>query len=448
MMLAQAAPARSVNSRIFAGLATVATLAAIVRAAGGFKIIAMAHVLGASAKLDAFLFAFLVPSFFSDVVASSLTSGIIPVLTSIRVQHDEGRTHRLTASILAASTVLLLIIACTLALLAKPIVELRGASGAATNELARALLWGLLPWLPLMGPIVCWRAILNMHEQFVVAAAAPVATPVLTIFLLYIGGRDAGVQVLCYGTWGGALIEALVVAWAVRQMGYPLLPRWSGWTPDLRAVCKQYLPVAAGALIISGSALVDQAFASRLTPGTLSALSYGTKLTGVVLTIAGTALTTAALPYLSRMSASRDWHAFRHTVTRYAIAAVLAGAAAAAVLIFLSGPLVRGVLQHGAFTAQASSAVTILQRFSLLQLPLAFLLALGFATAAALKANRLMLTIAPLALFTTLLFDYTLMRLFGAPGIAVSPALTDAVCLTVLFVLLRPTMRRKQFTTI
>jgi peptidoglycan biosynthesis protein MviN/MurJ (putative lipid II flippase) len=135
-------------------------------------------------------------------------------------------------------------------------------------------------------------------------------------------------------------------------------------------------------------------------------------------------------------------------VTRYAIAAVLAGAAAAAVLIFLSGPLVQGVLQHGAFTAQASSAVTILQRFSLLQLPLAFLLALGFATAAALKANRLMLTIAPLALFTTLLFDYTLMRLFGAPGIAVSPALTDAVCLTVLFVLLRQTMRRKQFTTI
>jgi putative peptidoglycan lipid II flippase len=444
MMVAQAAPVRSVNARIFAGMATVATLAALVRAAGGAKVIVMAHVLGASPRVDAFLFAFLVPSLFSDVVAGSLTPSIIPVLTAVRVQHSEERARRLSASILAGSTSLLLAIACLLGLGASLIVQLRGASGSATQDLTRSLLWGLLPWLPLTGVIVCWRAILNMHERFAIAAAVPVATPLLSIFLLYVAGRGAGVRVLCYGTWGGALIEVLILAGCVRQLGYPLLPRWLGWTPDIRAVCKRYLPVAAGALITSGSGIIDQAFAARLAPGTLSAISYGTKLTGVVLTIAGTALSTAALPYLSRMSVDRDWRGFRHTVTRYATAAALAGVLAAAVLIRLSDPLVRGVLQHGAFTAQATEAVSMLQRCSLLQLPFAFLLALGFVTASALKANRLMLTIAPVALITTLLFDYVLMRSFGAAGIATAPAASGAVSLTVLFVLLRRTMRRLQ----
>ena len=257
-------------------------------------------------------------------------------------------------------------------------------------------------------------------------------------------GPAIGVRVLCYGTWGGALIEVLILAWSVRQLGYPLLPRWLGWSSDIQSVCRQYLPVAAGALITSGSGIIDQTFASRLAPGTLSAIAYGTKLTGVVLTIAGTALSTAALPYLSRMSADRDWRAFRHTVTRYAAAAGLAGVVAAVALIRLSSVLVRGVLQHGAFTAQASQAVTLLQRCSLLQLPIAFLLAFGFVTASALKANRLMLTIAPVALATTLWFDYVLMRFFGAAGIATAPAASGAVSLAVLFVLLRRTMRRRE----
>jgi len=444
MILAQAAPARSVNARIFAGLATVGTLAAFVRAAGGLKIIVMAHVLGASASVDAFLFAFLIPAFFSDVVASSLTPSMIPVVTSIRVRHGEDRARQLSASILAGSTALLLAISCMLGVAATAIARMRGASGNGTEELTRGLLLGLLPWLPLTGVLVCWRAILNMHEQFAIAAAAPVATPLLTIFLLYVSGRGAGVQVLCYGTWGGALIEVLILGWSVRQLGYPLAPKWLGWTPDMQAVVRQYLPVAAGALITSGSGLIDQAFASRLASGTLSALAYGTKLTGVVVTIAGTALSTAALPYLSRMSAARDWAGFRHTVTRYATAAALTGAAAAAVLIEFSHPLIRGVLQHGAFTAQASDAVSLLQRCSLLQLPLAFLLAFGFVTASALKANRLMLSIAPVALLTTVTFDYTLMHWFGAAGIATAPALSYAVSLAVLVVLLRRILRRKQ----
>ncbi len=444
MMVAQAVPVRSVNARIFAGMATVGTLAAFARAAGGAKVIVMAHVLGASPSVDAFLFAFLVPSLFSDVIAGSLTPSIIPVLTSVRVQHGEDRARRLSASILAGSTSLLLSIACLLALAAGFIVQLRGASGGATQDLTRSLLWGLLPWLPLTGVIVCWRAILNMHERFAIAAAAPVATPLLCIALLYVAGRSAGVRVLCYGTWGGALIEVMILAWSAKQLGYPLVPRWGGWTPDIRAVCHQYLPVAAGALITSGSGIIDQAFASRLSPGTLSAISYGTKLTGVVLTITGTALSTAALPYLSRMSANHDWRGFRHTVTRYATAAALGGVIAAAILIRLSGVLVRGVLQHGAFTAQLSEIVTTLQRCSLVQLPLAFLLAFGFVTASALKANRLMLTVAPVALVSTLLFDYTLMRLFGAAGIAAAPAASGAVSLTVLIVLLRRTMRQRE----
>ena len=55
-----------------------------------------------------------------------------------------------------------------------------------------------------------------------------------------------------------------------------------------------------------------------------------------------------------------------------------------------------------------------------------------------------MLTIAPVALVTTITFDYLLMRSFGAAGIAMAPAASGAVSLAVLFVLLRRTMQRLQ----
>jgi len=449
MMATQTVQVRSVNTRILTGITTVGTLAALARVAGGVKVIAMAHVLGASPQVDAFLFAFLAPSLFSDVMAGSLTPSLIPVLASVRVHRGEAEARRLSANVLAASTALLLSACVLLACAAGWIVQLRGAPSGATNALTKALLWGLLPWLPMTGLIVCWRAILNLHERFAVAAVAPIATPLLSIALLYIVGRRAGVAVLCVGTWGGALVELLILAWGARQLGYPLLPRWRGWNADMAAVCRQYVPVAAGALITSGSGIIDQMFAARLAPGTLSAISYGTRLTGVVITVAGTALSTAALPYLARMSASADWQGFRKTVTRYATAAALAGLGVAAALMAMSGLLVRAVLQHGAFDTRASEAVALIQRCSLVQIPFALVVAFAFVSASALKENRLMLTMAPVALATTLLFDYALMKMFGAPGIATAPAASGAVCLIALFVQLRRALQRRErtFTT-
>ena len=61
--------------------------------------------------------------------------------------------------------------------------------------------------------------------------------------------------------------------------------------------------------MVSGMGLVDQAFASSLGPHSNSALSYGSKLVALVISLGATALATAILPQLSRMVAVRNWTA-------------------------------------------------------------------------------------------------------------------------------------------
>ncbi len=435
-MLAAQVRERPGAGRLITGVLTVGTWTALARVAGAANVIAIARVYGASGEMDAFLFAFLAPSFFADVVAGSLTCSIVPVVTAVRLQHGEERAHRLSSGILAASTFVLLAIACAVLLGAHSISGLRGNHGAETRALTDNLLRLLTPLLPVTAILVCWRAFVNMHGWFALPAAAPVVTPLLTMALLFTTSGAAGVRLLCYATCAGALIEALLLAGLVRRLGYPLLPKWPGWMPEMGAVLRQYLPALAGTAITAGAGVIEQGFASRLPSGSLSAFSYGTKLTSVIVAVAGTALSTVALPQLSRLAAGRDWRAFRATFLRFSAVAVAVGTTAALALIAASGLLVRIMLQRGALSPADCAAVSLIQRCSLLQLPLAFVLTFAFVTASALRANRLILAAAPVAFAANVVFDLVLMRRFGAPGIAAAPAAADAIALITLCLLL------------
>jgi Na+-driven multidrug efflux pump len=64
--------------------------------------------------------------------------------------------------------------------------------------------------------------------------------------------------------------------------------------------------------------------------------------------------------------------------------------------------------------------VAVVQRASLLQLPIAVLLALEIRLTSAFKANRLLYRVAVLSLALTLVLDYTFMRWWGVVGIALA----------------------------
>jgi len=235
-------------------------------------------------------------------------------------------------------------------------------------------------------------------------------------------GHQYGVSALALGTVAGATLEAIATAICTVRAGYPVIPRWTGITPELRQVASQYVPLVAVGLVMTGSALIDQGMAGQLGSGSVAALSYGTRLLAVLITIGPTAVGTAVLPHISTGASLGEPKAMHRTLRTYGLFVLAVVLPATAAFFFLSEPLVRILFQKGAFSAAATHLVATVQRASLLQLPIAVLLALEVRLTSALKANSLLYHVAALSLVLTFVFDILFMRWWGVVGIALAGA--------------------------
>ncbi len=435
---------RSAHWRILTDSAAVAVCLAIVKAAGALKVVILARAFGATDALDAYLMAFLLPSFLGETLTGSLPAALIPALIGVREQFGKPAMHRLIAGI-AAAAILLLSTAALLLIAGSPVLLQLVAAGFSPQkrELTQQLFLMLSPMIPLSGLSIVWRAALNTEESFAIAALAPGCTPLLIIGVLSSVGPGAGVWILASATVAGMVLELTGLAWGMRQTGLPMLPRWRGWDPQIRSVARQHLPLIAVATIGNGTVLVDQSMAATLGPGSVSTLNYGSRLSSVLSGIAGGALSAVTLPQFSGMVATGDWTGLRRTLrTYYRLIAAIA-IPGALLLIGISPWLVRILFQRGAFTAQDASLVSDVQRIAMVQAPLVIVNALLFRVVSSMQASAQLVRMALGALLLTVAGDYALRQWFGLPGIAITGVGVQSLMLVYLWFIVKTNVRRQ-----
>jgi putative peptidoglycan lipid II flippase len=432
----------SVNRRIFSALMTVGVLSSVVMLVSSIRDLVVAHQFGIGDSLDAFLVAYLLPATTMSVVAGSFNAALIPTYIQVRDQEGKESAQRLFSSVLVWSAALLIALSASLALTASYFIPLLG-SGFDADKLAqtRSLFFVLLPVLPLNGIFVIWAAVLNASDRFAIAAITPVITPLLSIAIIHEFGNAWGIYSYAIIIPGGAVIEGLVLATALKRQGMLVAPRWHGLDPALKQVMKQYAPMIAGAFIMSGTSLVDQAMAAMLGSGSVSVLSYGKKITTVAVGISAMALSAAVMPHFSRMVAARDWGSVRQTLKSYIPLILLATVSITGILIFFSRPMVRLLFQRGAFTVSDTLRVASVQSLCILQLPFYVLGIFFVRLISAFKANHILMWGATISFVLNMILDYLFMKWLGVPGIALSTSLVYVVALgylsTMSFRLLR-----------
>ncbi|HEV2690624.1 MAG TPA: lipid II flippase MurJ, partial [Bryobacteraceae bacterium] len=237
---------------------------------------------------------------------------------------------------------------------------------------------------------------------------------------ILLAGKRYGVIALAVGTLGGGTLEAIASGLGAKLAGYRIMPRWTGMSAALRQAVSQYTPVVAVTLVMTGTALVDQGMAARLGSGSVAALSYGTRLLGVLIVIGPTAVGTAVLPHISASVAASGPGAVRRSLRTYALVVLAVILPVTAALVYFSEPIIRVLFQNGAFSESATQLVSRVQQASLLQLPIALLLALEIRLISALKENRLLYRVAALSLLLTFVLDVLFMRWWGVVGIALA----------------------------
>ena len=423
----------SVNRRIFSAMMTVGALNSVVMLVSSLRELVVAHQFGVGDKLDAFLVAYLLPATAVSVVAGSFNAALIPTFIQVREQESKEAAQRLFSGVLIWSAALLLAISALLASAAPYFIPLLG-SGFSSDKLAQtqSLFFVLLPIIPLNGIFVIWAAVLNASERFAIATITPVITPLLVMAIIYGMGDRWGIYSYAAVIPAAAIIEGLVLAAALRRQGISVVPRLYGLDPALKQVMKQYAPMIAGAFLMSGTSLVDQAMAATLGPGSVSVLSYGKKVTTVAVGISSMALSAAVMPHFSRMVADKDFRGVRNTLKSYIPLILLATVASALVLILSAQPMVRLLFQRGAFTANDTIQVAAVQSLYMLQLPFYVLGILFVRLVSAFKANHILMWGTTISFILNIILDYLFMKWFGVAGIALSTTIVYVIALCYL----------------
>jgi len=432
----------SANGRVLSAAAIVAVFTLATRLAGAAKEIVVAQRFGTSDEVDAFLLAFLLPSFAMSVIGGSLSTALIPAYVEVRQREGQAAAQRLLSTVMLLCIGLLAGAALILASLVPALVPLIGSSFSPSKlQLTAELSYLLLPCLVLTGVATIWSAVLNAHGSFAPGAAAAMAVPLAIIVVLLLAGSVLGIRALPVGLLAGSGVHAALVGIALHHEGLRLLPRWGGFTPEARHVMGQYLPMAAGMLVMELNPVINTVMAARLPAGSVASLGYGNKLVAFGVGIGSVSIGAAVLPHFSSMVARRDWRGLRGTIRTYALAVLAVTIPVTALGMALSEPIARLLYQRGAFTSADTLQVARIQLCYLAQLPfhLAGMLFVRFISAV--SSNRALMWVSMATALVNVAGNYVLSGYLGAAGIALATSLVYAFTFAVTLLYSRRKLR-------
>jgi putative peptidoglycan lipid II flippase len=236
-------------------------------------------------------------------------------------------------------------------------------------------------------------------------------------------GARFGIWAMVWSTLAGSLLHAIIVAWMMQRRGYRFRLCWYGMDEATREVAGQYGPVLLSSVVSSGGLLVDQSMAAMLIAGSVSALVYANRFVSVVLTLLAGAISTAIVPYFSRMIALRDWTGCSHTLRTWVRLTAVVSVPIAALLIAGARPLVRVALQHGQFGPRDTRVVASVLAMYAIQIPFFVVSRVYYRFIVAMRRTDLILYCGIINLGLDIVLNLVLMHWFGVAGIALATSL-------------------------
>jgi putative peptidoglycan lipid II flippase len=348
--------ARSLGS--VGGLTLVSRVLALVRDT------LQASYVGASFASDAFFVAFRLPNMFRALFAEgAFSAAFIPMFNrKVGEADDVTAGMRFAEQTLAVLLPVLLVFTVLMLIFAWPITW--GLSGGFKNPTHEQFAFAVMlsritiPYLMLISLASLLGGILNSLHKFWVNAAAPILLNIAMIVALWFfhGSGPEGAYVTARAqaisvTIGGALQLAWLML-ACKQAGVSLAIKRPRMTDDLRQLLRLILPAALGAGAVQVNLAVSTALAGGLLdPGSISSIYYADRLNQLPLGLIGIGLGTILLPTVSRqLSQKRDAEAM-DTQNRGVELALFLTLPATVAFVFASEPIIRGLFQHGHFTA-------------------------------------------------------------------------------------------------
>jgi putative peptidoglycan lipid II flippase len=317
----------------------------------------VARYFGSGMATDAFFVALRIPNLLRRLFAEgSLTIAFIPIFTEYLRTRSREEALELARVILTLLSIILVIVAISGVLLSPWIVRLQAWGFGATGEkyeLTVLLTRITFPYIFLISIVALFMGVLNSLRHF----AAPAASPILwnagiigaTIWISpHMSRPIVGVAL---GVIIGGLLQLAIQIPPVIKRGISLFPIWNPHHPAVKRIGLLMLPAIFGSAIYQFNQFIGTLLASLLPEGSISWLYYADRIVEFPLGVFAIAISTAALPSLSRQAAGKEFDSFRDTLNHSLGLTFFITIPSMAGLIVLGKPLIRLFFERGAFDA-------------------------------------------------------------------------------------------------
>ena len=342
---------------LFKSTTTFSFFTLLSRMLGYIRDILIAIFLGSGILADAFFVAFRIPNTFRRLFSEgSFNSAFVPSYAS---ELSKGKSE---ANNFANDVYKLLIIGLfflvSLIEIFMPYFVFLIAPGFAGNEEKMQLVINLtritFPFLFFISISSFFSAILNSHNRFAAAAAAPIILNIVLIATLFFAKilNDKLVYYLSYAVTISGFIQFIFLYIVVKKFFISKINFNFKFNEKVKFFFKKLLPSIFSSGVVQINILVGTIIAS-FQASAVSYLYYADRVYQINLAIAGIAISTVILPKLSNLVDEQNSHEIKNIQNKALELSLFLSFPATIALIIASEPTISSLFGYGSFSQTA-----------------------------------------------------------------------------------------------
>ena len=325
----------------------------ISRILGYFRDVLIAIYLGSGPIADAFFVAFRIPNTFRRLFSEgTFNAAFVPSYSSEVVQ-GKKRAQQFANNVFNLLLISLLFLILVIEIFMPTFVFLI-APGFSENseklELTILLTRITFPFLLFVSLSSFFGAILNSHNKFAAASAAPIILNILLIFTLFFSNylNDELVKYLSYAVTISGIIQFIFLVFFTRKFYLPKISLSFKIDKKIKIFFKKLLPSIFSSGVTQINILVGTIIAS-FQASAVSYLYYADRIYQINLAIAGIAIGTVLLPNLSKYIEQNKFNKVEFIQNKSLELSLFLSLPATAALLISSEEITSALFGYGSF---------------------------------------------------------------------------------------------------
>lgn len=335
--------------------AMISIFTLISKALGFIREVMIANRFGSGMETDTYFVAMTATVIIMGTLGAALNTTLIPIFSEIGEKYGRRGKLKYLNNIFNIVLIITIFIVILGYIFSPTVIKIlaKGFEGE-QFELAVTLNRIGLPIAVLLGFTYVFSGLLHSSQIFGPPAIS--GLPYNFVFLIYLlfFAKDSSVVTLMIISVIAAFAQFLILVPAVNHMGYKYKFQINLRDNYLKKAMVLIIPVLIGSAVQQINIIIDKTLASDLIEGSISALSYASKINDMVIAVFIMAITTVIFPMLSKAFSQNDNDKVKEILGQGINIILIITVPATIGLLMLAEPMVHLFFERGVFDELAT----------------------------------------------------------------------------------------------